>query len=126
MLDDDYLILVSASNDEAWILLAGEIGQSFLIGQSISRQFQQPMKSLLRHLKPKPVSGNRHPVRYSEKKYNHTQCFAKFSLFFEVLLNKKVTRRQTKNIKFYSYAVCFVLHGIFSMFFVDIFEVLDR
>ena len=31
-----------------------------------------------------------------------------------------------KNIKFYSYVVCFVLSGIFSIFFVDILELIDR
>ena len=31
-----------------------------------------------------------------------------------------------KNTKFYSYVVCFVLPGIFLLFFDDILEVVDR
>ena len=43
-----------------------------------------------------------------------------------VVCNSKTYQEASKNIKFYSYVVCFVLSGIFSMFFVDILEVIDR
>ena len=60
MRDANHLILVFASNDEAATSLAGRC-------LSIVRQFQKPMRSLLRHLKQKPVSGKRHPASLHRK-----------------------------------------------------------
>ena len=54
------------------------------------------MNSLLRHLKRKLVSGKWHPASLRRKKYNNTQYFAKFSLFFESFATKKLTRKQVK------------------------------
>ena len=54
------------------------------------------MNSLLRHLKQKPVSGKQHPASSRQKKYNNTQYFAKFSLFFESFATKKLTRKEVK------------------------------
>ena len=39
---------------------------------------------------------------------------------------EKPYQKASKNIQFYSYVVCFVLSGIFSMFFNDILELIDR
>ena len=46
---------------------------------------------------------------------------------FGVVCNQKTYQEASKNIKFYSYVVCFVLSGIFSMFFCRYsFVVVDR
>ena len=67
---------------------------------SISRQFQEPMRLLLRHLKQKPVSGKRHPASLQRKIHSNTNSIAKFSVFLELFSTRKRTGQQLKTSNF--------------------------
>ena len=81
------------------------------------------MNSLLRHLKQKPVSGKHHPALLRQKNITTRNLIF---IIFRVVCSQRTYQEASKNIKFYSHVVCFVLSGIFSMFFVDILELIDR
>ena len=83
------------------------------------------MKSLLRHLKPKPVSGNRHPASLQRKNITTRNTLLNFHYFLSCFQRKNLLKGDQK-YQIINYVICFVLHGIFSMYFVGIFEAVDR
>ena len=85
MLDGVYLTLVFASNDEAANSLAAEITEISAANHSNS------VISAANEFTASPSS-----IVKAKKKYNNTQYFAKFSLFFESFATKKLTRKQVK------------------------------
>ena len=96
MLDAIYLILVFASNDEAVNSLAAEITEISAANKLKFSNFSSQWIHcfVIWSENQYQVNGIQH--RYGEKKYNNTQYFAKFSLFFESFATKKLTRKQVK------------------------------
>ena len=60
------------------------------------KSFQQPMNSLLHHLKQKPLLGSKHAASFQRKKYNDMQYFREFTLLFVLFSSEKPTKKHVE------------------------------